>query len=70
MKLRFPNGTDSVCHGTTEYKVNNYTWTVEVPDHIGRYFLELGRAGASLAPGEPEPEIPIVISPTPIPPAH
>lgn len=53
MRLQMPVGTDEIGHGGTKYVVNNHTWQVEVPYHVGMVLLATS-AGASRIP-DPEP---------------
>jgi hypothetical protein len=48
MKLLMHKGAESVTHGTESYIVNNGSWIVEVPDHVGRFMLDDGRSGCVL----------------------
>lgn len=45
MILQCQRGTDELNHGTFRFVVNNASWRVIVPDEIGHFFLEDGRAG-------------------------
>ena len=57
MKLQMNKGTDSIGHGGVEYVVNNHTWQVEVPDHVGHVLLATGAGAVRIdLPEEPEPQ--------------
>jgi hypothetical protein len=55
MRLQCQRGTDEINHGTERFTVSNISWQVTVPDHVGRFMIEDGRAGV-FEIEEPDPE--------------